>query len=84
MLRITRKYSQLALRACSLQRIILLTKTNYANKKANLTSLSQCKSLLYTSKVWKVSKDRAFSGPYFPVIGLNTEIEEVSLRIQPE
>ena len=24
--------------------------------------------------VWKVSKYRMFSGPYFPVFGLNTEI----------
>ena len=31
---------------------------------------------------WKVSKYRVFSGPYFPVFGLNTEIYGVNLRIQ--
>ena len=31
---------------------------------------------------WKVSKYRAFSGPYFQVIGLNTEIYFVNLCIQ--
>ena len=34
--------------------------------------------------VWKVSKYGVFSGPYFPVFGLNTEIHGVNLRIQPE
>ena len=29
---------------------------------------------------WKVSKYGAFSGPYFPVLGLNTEIYGVNLR----
>ena len=33
---------------------------------------------------WKVSKYRVFSGPYFPVFGLNTERYFVSLRIQSE
>ena len=33
---------------------------------------------------WKVSKYRVFSGPYFPVFGLNTEIYSVILRIQSE
>ena len=32
---------------------------------------------------WKVSKYRVFSGPYFPVFGLNTEIYS-NLRIQSE
>ena len=31
---------------------------------------------------WKVSKYRVISGSYFPAFGLNTEICEVSLRIQ--
>ena len=31
---------------------------------------------------WKVSKYRVFSGPYFQVIGLDTEIYFVNLRIQ--
>ena len=34
--------------------------------------------------VWEVSKYRVFSGPYFPVFGLNTEIYRVHLRIQSE
>ena len=33
---------------------------------------------------WKVSKYGLFSGPYFLVFGLNTEIFGVSLRIQSE
>ena len=33
---------------------------------------------------WKVSKYRVFSGPYFPVFRLNTEIYSVNLRIQSE
>ena len=34
--------------------------------------------------VWKVAKCGVFSGLYFPVFGLNTEIYEVNLRIQSE
>ena len=34
--------------------------------------------------VWKVSKYGVFSGPYFPVYVLNTEIYGVNLRIQSE
>ena len=33
---------------------------------------------------WKVSKYSVISGPYFPVFGLNTEINGVNLRIQSE
>ena len=33
---------------------------------------------------WKVSKYGVFSGPYFPVSGLNTEIYSVNLYIQYE
>ena len=33
---------------------------------------------------WKVSRYGVFSGPYFPVFGLNTERYSVSLRIQSE
>ena len=33
---------------------------------------------------WKVSKYGVFSGPYFPVFGMNTEIYGVDLRIQSE
>ena len=32
----------------------------------------------------EVSKYRVFSGPYFPVLGLNTEIYSVNLHIQSE
>ena len=31
---------------------------------------------------WKVSKYGVFSGPYYPLFGLNTEIYSVNLRIQ--
>ena len=37
-----------------------------------------------TYTAWKVSKCRDFSGPYFPVFGLNTEIYFVNIRIQSE
>ena len=37
-----------------------------------------------TLTVWKVSKYRFFSGPYFPVFGLNTEIYSGNIRIQSE
>ena len=30
---------------------------------------------------WKASKYGVFSGPYFPVCGLNTEIYGVNLRV---
>ena len=33
---------------------------------------------------WKVSKYGVFSGPYFPVFGLNTVIYGLNLRIQSE
>ena len=36
------------------------------------------------STAWKVSKYGVFSGPYFPVFGLNKERYSVSLRIQSE
>ena len=39
-----------------------------------------CKGLT----AWKVSKYGVFSGLYFPVFGLNTEIYSVNLRIQSE
>ena len=38
----------------------------------------------YTITAWKVSKYGVTSGPYFPVFGLNTETDEVNLRIQSE
>ena len=36
------------------------------------------------STIWKPSKYGVFSGPYFPVFGLNMEIYGVNLRIQSE
>ena len=36
------------------------------------------------STAWKVSKYGVFSGPYFPIFGLDTEIFGVNLRIQSE
>ena len=48
-------------------------------------------TLKITKKVWKVSEKcvksvqiQSFSGPYFPVFGLNTERYCVSLRVQSE
>ena len=38
----------------------------------------------FTHTAWKVPKYGVFSGPYFPVFGLNTERYFVSLRIQSE
>ena len=38
----------------------------------------------YYTTVWKVSKYGVYSGPYFPVFGLNTEIYRVNLLIQSE
>ena len=36
------------------------------------------------NQIWKVSQYRAFSGPYFPVLGLDAERYSVSLHIQSE
>ena len=38
--------------------------------------------LTKTTTAWKVLKYGVFSGPYFSVFGLNTEIYRVNLRIQ--
>ena len=40
--------------------------------------------MIQNCTAWKVSKYGFFSGPYFPVPGLNTEIYFVNLRIQSE
>ena len=40
--------------------------------------------VMSTHTVWKVSKYRVISGPYFPVFGLNTERYSVFLHIQSE
>ena len=44
---------------------------------------SQC-ILASNYTAWKVSKYRVFSGPYFPVFGLNTEIGSVNFPIQSQ
>ena len=41
-------------------------------------------AILEEFTAWKVSKYGIISGPHFLVFGLNTEIYEVNLRIQPE
>ena len=46
------------------------------------TSTEVKKSMTISNTVWKVSKYEVFSGPYFPVFGLNMEIYCVSLRDQ--
>ena len=40
--------------------------------------------ILLKHTAWKVSKYGVFSGPYFPLLRLNTEIYRVNLRIQLE
>ena len=40
--------------------------------------------LWFTYTAWKLSKYEVFSGSYFPVFGLNTEIYRVNLCIQSE
>ena len=47
-------------------------------------NLGHLSTLPITNTAWKVSKYGAISGPYFPVLGWNTEIYEVNLRIQSE
>ena len=47
-----------------------------------LSSILQ--KLSASDTAWKVSKYGVFSGPYFPVFGLNTERYGVSLHIQSE
>ena len=44
----------------------------------------QNKPALEKKTAWKVSKYGVFSGPYFPVLGLNTEIYGVNFHIQSE
>ena len=39
---------------------------------------------IHTDTTWKVFKYIIFSGPYFPVFGLNMEIYSVNIRIQSE
>ena len=43
-----------------------------------------CHTAVKEDTVWKLSKYRAFSRPYFPAFRLNTERYFVSLRIQSE
>ena len=44
--------------------------------------LDQSFILIDWNTAWKVSKYGVISGPYFPVVGPNTEIYYVNLRIQ--
>ena len=59
--------------------VLLVMKTTYKKLKPKIVTYRNYKS--YSSgnhsvmiTAWNVSKYRAFSGPYFPVFGLNTEI----------
>ena len=54
-------------------------KQNWRNEK----SMGKLRNLLGCT-AWKVSKYGVFSGLYFPVCELNTEIYSVNLRIQSE
>ena len=45
-------------------------------EEENSINLIYC--LAETAAAWKVSKYGVFSGPYFPVFGLNTEIYGVN------
>ena len=58
---------------CSEDEVVYLSPI-YRGKKC-------CDTLIKFSTAWKVSKYGVFSGPYFPVFGLNTEICGVNLRI---
>ena len=59
---------------------------NREDKKLTLKNNAPFRSCISkinnTFLAWKVSKYRVFSGPYFPVFELNTEIYRVNLRIQ--
>ena len=46
------------------------------------TFLCEGKGSWTINTAWKASKYAVFSGPYFPVIGLNTEIYAINLRIK--
>ena len=60
----------------------------YWKKKEKKRKSSTTKELWIMSmgifSVWQVSKCGVFSGPYFPIFGLNTEINGVNLCIQSE
>ena len=47
----------------------------------NVDILNQNDTIIVTT-AWKVFKYGVFSGPYFPVFGLNTEIYPYSVRIR--
>ena len=55
-----------------------------------LENLNQVTKMFYwfhicqSNTAWKLSKYGGFSGPCFPVFGLNTEIYSINLRIQSE
>ena len=57
----------------------LLFPLAFSSVRCNLT-VSFCNQCI----AWKMSKYGDFSGPYFPVFGLNTEIYGKNLRIQSE
>ena len=67
----------------------LFHRKNFINFiQKNFMEKSVVKLYKYPSAVrgtaWKVSKYGVFSGPYFPVFGLNTEIYYVNFRIESE
>ena len=49
--------------------------------KIRMADIKMLRETTTARKVWKYG---VFSGPYFPVFGLNTEIFVVNLRIQSE
>ena len=53
-------------------------------QKFMLVKAKQRQNVRGTNWLINTLKDGVFSGPYFPVFGLNTEIYEVILRIQSE
>ena len=61
----------------------LLKKEREKKRKSSTTKELWIMSMGIFS-VWQVSKCGVFSGPYFPIFGLNTEINGVNLCIQSE
>ena len=74
----------------SMHTILIVTNlsrvSNMLNKKESSVMVSWLSACLFAQyfAAWKVFKYGVFSGPYFPVFGLDAEIYFVNLRIQSE
>ena len=54
-------------------------KTAYKYLSLKFSTSPAFTSYIFSATVWKVSKYKVISGPYFPVFGLNKEIYRVCL-----